>query len=438
MRASLKAVAWIAVYFLMVFGPLLVVLMGPRPAGREFWREVSVALAFVGLALMGLQFVPTARLPFLADVFPMDTLYYFHHQTSQLALVLVFTHPIILFFNNPHTLQLLNPLTAPLRAVAGVAAEAAVLLLVFSSTQRKQLKIQYESWRFVHDILSLAAVGLGLLHIFGVGYYSSGPLAYVMWSALVVLWAGLFVYVRLLKPWMMLRHPYELKSVTPERGESWTLTVEPAGHAGLSFKPGQFAWLTIQKSPFAIRQHPFSFSSSAEHPQQLQFTVKELGDFTRVIKNIPPGQKVYLDGPYGIFSIDRHAAPGYVFLAGGIGITPLMSQLRTMADRGDRRPVLLLYGNPTWDSITFREELDELQHRMNLQVVHVLEKPAADWQGEKGFITAALLDRYLPENRQDLQYLMCGPLPMIVAVERALTKVGISLSKVHAERYEMA
>jgi len=147
---------------------------------------------------------------------------------------------------------------------------------------------------------------------------------------------------------------------------------------------------------------------------------------------------VYLDGPYGIFSIDRHVGPGYVFLAGGVGITPLMSQLRTMADRGDKRPVLLLYGNPAWDSITFREELGELQRRMNLQVVHVLEKPAADWQGEKGFITAGLLDRYLPANRQDLQYMMCGPLPMIVAVERALTKVGISLSKVHSERYEMA
>ncbi len=438
MRISLKAVAWVVVYFLMVFGPLLVVLLTPRPAGREFWREVSVALAFVGLALMGLQFVPTARLPPLADVFPMDTIYYFHHQTSQLALVLVVIHPIILFFNNPYTLQLLNPLTAPLRAVAGVASLAIALLLVGSSTQRKQIKLQYESWRLIHDILSFGAVGLGLLHIFGVGYYSTGPVAYVMWSALVVLWTGLFIYVRLLKPWMMLRRPYELVSLTPERGDSWTLTVEPKDHAGLTFKPGQFAWLTIQKSPFAIRQHPFSFSSSAEHPQRLQFTVKELGDFTRVIKHIPPGQAVYLDGPYGTFSIDRHAAPGYVFVAGGVGITPLMSQLRTMADRRDRRPAYLFYGNPTWESVTFREDLDELQKRMNLQVIHVLEKPAADWQGEKGFITADLLDRHLPQNRQELQCLMCGPLPMIVAVERALTKVGIPLSRVHAERYEMA
>jgi predicted ferric reductase len=61
MRLSWKAALWIAVYFLMVFGPLLLVVLGPRPAGRDFWREVSVALAFVALPLMGLQFILTAR-----------------------------------------------------------------------------------------------------------------------------------------------------------------------------------------------------------------------------------------------------------------------------------------------------------------------------------------------------------------------------------------
>jgi predicted ferric reductase len=438
MKLSVKAAFWILAYFLMAFGPLLIVLVSPRPAGREFWRELSVAVAFVGLALMGLQFIPTARLPFLADAFPMDAIYYFHHHSSQLALFLVLTHPIILFYNNPNTLRLLNVFTAPQRAVAGVVAVLAVLLLVLSSTQRRNLGLSYESWRVIHDILSFAAVGLALLHIFGVGYYSSGPVPYAMWSLLAILWAGLFVYVRFLKPVMMLSRPYELKQVTPERGDSWTLGIEPIGHPGLTFRPGQFAWLTIQASPFAIRQHPFSFSSSAERPGRLEFTVKELGDFTRVVKSIPPGQKVYLDGPYGTFSIDRHDAPGYVLLAGGIGITPLISMLRTMADRGDKRPVTLFYGNLNWDAITFREELDQLEQRANLRVVHVLERPSADWRGEKGFITADLLKRHLPKEAQSLQYLMCGPLPMIEAVERALQKVGIPLTRVHSERYEMA
>src|SRR5262249_21195246 len=60
-------------------------------------------------------------------------------------------------------------------------------------------------------------------------------------------------------------------------------------------------------------------------------------------------------------------------------ITPMMSMIRTLADRGDKRPVILLYGSKGWDSVTFREELDALEHRLNLTVVHVLVKPPASW-----------------------------------------------------------
>ncbi|HOY60427.1 MAG TPA: hypothetical protein PK640_20095 [Verrucomicrobiota bacterium] len=104
--------------------------------------------------------------------------------------------------------------------------------------------------------------------------------------------------------------------------------------------------MTLGDSPFSDREHPFSFSGSAEQaPRHLEFTIKELGDFTRRIKNLKRGQRAYLDGPFGALSADRHpGAEGFVFIAGGIGITPMMSHLRTFADRGDRRPLVLIYG----------------------------------------------------------------------------------------------
>ena len=81
---------------------------------------------------------------------------------------------------------------------------------------------------------------------------------------------------------------------------------------------------------------------------------------------------------YDLAAIDNKAA-GCVFVAGGVGITPVMSMLRTLADRGDERPLLLIYGSKDWDSITFREELDELKKRLNLQVEHVLTDPPPGW-----------------------------------------------------------
>src|SRR5262249_28169487 len=95
---------------------------------------------------------------------------------------------------------------------------------------------------------------------------------------------------------------------------------------GFRFRPGQFAWLTTGKTPLKITGHPFSFSSSAAVSDgQVEMTIRNLGDFTSKIGHIPVGQRVYLDGPYGAFTIDRNPADMHVLIAGGVGITPMMS-----------------------------------------------------------------------------------------------------------------
>jgi predicted ferric reductase len=275
------------------------------------------------------------------------------------------------------------------------------------------------------------------MHILGARYYLSIPRQRVLWRTVTLLWLSPLAYVRIIKPWILRRRPYELKELIEERGDSWTLVVEPVGHEGLRFMPGQFAWLTIGTSPFAIREHPFAIASSAESPQRLHFTIKEMGDFTSTIGRLSPGESVYVDGPYGSFSVDRHEASGYVFIAGGIGITPVMSMLRTLADRGDKRPVVLFYGNATWNSVVFREEFESLVQRLNLQVVHVLEQAQEGYEGETGFITSELLDRYLPEDRLALEYFVCGPTPMLDGLEHALQRIDVPLPRIHARRHEM-
>jgi len=124
-------------------------------------------------------------------------------------------------------------------------------------------------------------------------------------------------------------------------------------------------------------------------------SIRNLGDFTSAIHRVPVGQRVYLDGPYGAFTIGN-PADMHVLIAGGIGITPMMSMIRTLADRGDKHPVILLYGSKDWESITFREELEELGARLDLTVIHVLAAPPTNWTGEQGFITSQVLKWHLP------------------------------------------
>ncbi len=443
MKQSLRATFWIVVYFLLVFSPIIILLIGPRPAGREFWREFSVALGFAGLSLMGFQFVPTARLPFVSDVFPMDTLYSFHHKVSLTSLALVLAHPVILFFGNPFTLRLLNVFTAPGRARAGTIALLAMLILVLTSVRRKQLEIQYEHWRGMHIVLTVLAAVLALVHIFGVRYYTANPAQRALWIAMPALWLLMVIYVRGIRTLILLRRPYQIAEVREERGASWTLSLAPVGHPGMRFMPGQVAWLTVQRLPLGTREHPFSFSSSAERTDRIEFTIRELGDFTSTVKHLQPGecrpgQCVYVDGPYGIFDFEQKNDAGFVFIAGGIGAAPIMSMLRTMADQGDQRPVLFMYGNRNWQSVSFREELDALQKRLNLKLVHVLEDPPEGWEGETGFMNAQMLDRYLSVDRMERTFFVCGPLPMMKAMSRALDQLHVPLSRIHTERYEMA
>jgi predicted ferric reductase len=426
---------WIGVYLLLTLTPLFLLLIGSAPPGRSFWTEFSIAIGFAGMAIMGMQFLITARFRHMKAPYGTDIMYYFHRQISWVALALVLAHPAIIFAERPEMLALLNVFEAAWRARFAVIATLALLALVATSTWRKLLGLQYEFWRVLHGILAVLAVGLGMAHAVMWGNYISTPWKVAFWIALTAFWIGALAYVRLGKPFLMLSRPYRVTAVRPERGSAWTLALEPEGHAGFRFQPGQFAWLSLWNGPFGMREHPFSFSSSAERRGEMTMTIRELGDFTSTIKRARPGQRAYLDGPYGAFSVDRNRSPGYVFVAGGVGITPVISMLRTLADRGSDQPLLLIYANKAWDDVIFRDELEELKRRLRLTVVHVLDQPPAGWQGESGRVTAELLRRYIPADGNSRDYFICGPDRMMDAVEQALTDLGVSLAYIHSERY---
>ncbi|MFG1370666.1 hypothetical protein V5F32_00655 [Xanthobacter oligotrophicus] len=217
-----------------------------------------------------------------------------------------------------------------------------------------------------------------------------------------------------------------------ERGDTTTLVMRPDDHPGFRFTPGQFGWLTVWGSPFRITGHPFSFSSSAAVGDgRVEMSIRRLGDFTARIAQMQVDQRVYLDGPYGAFTIGD-PADMHVLIAGGVGVTPMMSMIRTLADQ---RPVILLYGSKDFEQITFREELEALKARLDLTVVRVLSDPPEGWTGERGHITAELLKRHLPEPYAAHEYFICGPGVMMDAIEKTLAGLGVPMSKYHSERY---
>lgn len=432
--------AWVLVlvYATLVAFPLLLLLAGPIPPGGGWAWDFSMALGVAGLSVLGLQFVLSARFRRVAAPFGIDLIYFFHRWAALLGVALIAGHYLVIKLAYPDALGPLDPRDAPGHYTAGRVALLLSALVIATSWLRRALRLPYEAWRISHGALSVAAVAAAIVHVHGVGYYTYAPWKSTLWLGYSLVWLVVLVHLRLIRPWCLQRHPYEVVSVQAERGSAWTLTLRPRTGTVPVYHPGQFAWLSLGASPFKAREHPFSFSGSAEDLTQLRFTIKELGDFTRTVGTLAPGTTAYVDGPYGAFSVDRFPdASGFVFIAGGVGVAPVRAILRTLADRGDRRPLVLVYGSSSWERVLFREELEALTSRLNLRVVHVLQTPPANWTGPVGFLTEEVLRRALPPEASAWPCFLCGPKAMTDFVIPSLRRLGFPLRRLHTELFEM-
>ncbi|MDP2356230.1 MAG: ferric reductase-like transmembrane domain-containing protein [Beijerinckiaceae bacterium] len=434
-----RELAWVAAYLALVSLPLVLLLLGEMPPAVGFWWDFSMGLGFAGLAVIGMQFALTARFPRLTSPFGIDVIYVFHRYLAWVGMGLVAAHFSILWLFHHEALGALNPLEARWELTSGRVSLTMFALAVVTSQWRKALKLEYGLWRYAHVAFATLGFGAAVAHILGVGNYTSTPTKAALWLVVTLSWLCLILWVRLFKPWRQMQTPYRVQEVRPEAAGAITLVLEPDGHEGMpTFKAGQFAWLTIGANPFLLREHPFSIASAPEALPRLCFGIKALGDFTSRLRDIAPGETAYLDGPYGVFSVDSfpHAA-GYAFIVGGIGVTPAISMLRSLAARGDRRPLWLFYGNNSLEDVIYGEELDDLASRLDLRVIHVVKEPPEGWEGESGFLDGDILARHLVDDKSGLVFFLCGPPPMTKAAREALLRLGVRADSIRAEIFEL-
>lgn len=421
-------------FIIVILSPMAVLLFATHPPARDYWTEFSVALGYAGLALMGFQLILTARIKWIVRAWGENVIYKMHKIMSLFAVVAIVAHPVILFIADPGKLALLNIFDAPWRARFASLSTYAFLALLVVTLFKDKLNVRYERWHFLHISLAVVAIGSGLLHAFAWGFYLETPLKHQLWIALILLWFTLVVYTRVIRPALSSRKPWVVTSTRRERGNCLTLVMKPEGHAGVRFMPGQFGLLTAFASPFRLTAHPFAFSSSAERYPDVEMSVKQRGDFTEKLGTLSPGDKVFIEGPFGVYTLTESPAL-HVFIAGGIGITPVMSILRTMADREDSRPVLLIYCVTDWESATFREELIAMTVRSEFTVLFLPEHPTAQWHGETGRIDVECLKQALPAGVENHRYFISGPEEMINEVEKMLSALNVPLENYHADKY---
>lgn len=436
--ARLHRRGWFAAYITFVCLPLVAAsVTDPLEPPRPVLVDVAVACGFVGLSLLLLQFALVSRLRPVSRPFGADVLMQWHRGMGIAALAFVIAHPLVL---PGADWRLWSPFSSPADIATGAVALWATVLIVVTSLIRRRLGLGYEAWQIMHLSGACLITIAALWHVLAMGIYSSVPLVRAVLVAYATLFAALLVRYRLVRPLELLARPWRVVNNEDIGGSVRLLRVRPDGHHGLVFAPGQFAWLITGRTPMFSGQHPLSIASSAtpNPTHEIEFAIKALGDWSAgTVPALEPGRRVWVDGPYGGFTPDPMSPRPLVLIAGGIGIVPVRSILLTMQARGMRTPVHLFYAASDWSRVVFRNDITTLAGALDLNVSYVFENPGLDWTGERGFITADMLVRRLPPNLAECDYFVCGPLPMIDALEDMLTSLGVPALRIHTERFHM-
>ncbi|KAI8983946.1 hypothetical protein BDF20DRAFT_911131 [Mycotypha africana] len=171
-----------------------------------------------------------------------------------------------------------------------------------------------------------------------------------------------------------------------------------------------------------------SYTPTAESKGHFDLVIKSYptGNISKLMGELKVGDSVGMRGPKGNFSYKCNMVRHIGMIAGGTGITPMLQIIRRVCtDPADHTKIDLIFGNGTEDDILCREDLDQLAKEHDQFSVHyVLEKPPVGWQGEVGWVTKEMIQKYCPKPAKDIKLLLCGPLGMVKSMIQATNDLG--------------
>ncbi len=420
----------------------LAVAWSERLPTRGFATEFSSGLAMSCLVMLLAQFLTSGRFESTTGRAGIDLTMRAHQLAARVLAALLVLHPLLYALPAARAgaglgaAAVAGLFSAP-RFLTGVLAWILLLALVFSAILRDRLPVRYEIWRATHGIGSLAVAALGVHHVLTAGRYAAtSPMLTGLWIGLLAAALLSLVHVYAIIPLLQLRRPWRISGVKRAGDRLWELSVDPAAAFVPRFTAGQFFWLTLDRSPFSITEHPFSVASAPAELPRLRFLIKESGDFTNRLGSLPVGARAYLHGPRGNFTLAGRDAAGIGLVAGGVGLAPILSILRQLRADHDPRPVRLLVGNRHAGQIVYADEIAAMAKVLDLKVRYILSDPAAGWRGGRGTVSRAELDALFDApDREHWVYFVCGPPPMMDTVEHDLRSMGVPPMSIISERF---
>jgi ferredoxin-NADP reductase len=195
--------------------------------------------------------------------------------------------------------------------------------------------------------------------------------------------------------------------------------------AELHFTAGQYMLVDLGNDLV----HPLTISSCPEETGFIEFTKRMSNSpFCLRMETVEKGETIRVKGPMGKFICDD-SDETLVMIAGGIGITPIWSILQSLVKKKDNsRKVIVIYGNLNREDIAFREELENLK-LPDYRLIHVLSDTTGVIKAYKGFITADIIAKEVPNNGS-ARYMISGPPAMVKEILKALATVNVAKDRI--------
>lgn len=396
----------------------------------SFGRLTGLLMVLMVLA----QFVFMSRAPWVEQAFGFDKLAKVHKWNGYALFIFLISHPFLITYgyalNSGVTYfeqyqDLAQNYHDVFQAIVAYFLYIAVIIISIAIVRRR---LKYETWYFAHLFVYLATA-LSFGHQLAVGQdLSHGGIFYYYWLGLYALVFGLFVVYRFCRPiYNFYKHRFFVSRIVRETHDVVSVYIGGRDIDKFIVKGGQFMIVRFLTKGLIFQAHPFSFSMMPKNGE-IRISVKDSGDFTHDIDKIPLGTPVMIDGPHGIFTEKLAQKEKFLFVAGGIGITPIRAILESIGGRAD---AILLYANKTERDIALLSELEG----SGVKIIHVLSGQP-DYQGEKGFINGALTSRVVSDFK-DRSVFICGPMPMMMSIRKDLISLGSSKSDIHFEEFAL-
>lgn len=391
-------------------------------------------------------------------------LFRLHNILGYVTLVLVLAHPVTLLFATGQGfgwLEILLPVVAPKQPfenTLGAIALYGVLVVVATSYLRKRMS--FRRWKAIHYTNYLVAltfifhslltnpnlndkeidytdggkifvivcvIGV-VLAIIGRAFYAGRAMRQSVTQAQageasVARWEGRLRVAR--------------KFVETNAVQTFRLMTEDGGLLPFRWQPGQYLTLALH-TPTGLKRRSYTIASSPNQNRYLELTIKRegMGSGSAFLHDdVQEGDVLSVVGPQGDFTFTGVEADNLVMIAGGVGVTPMMSKLRNLAESSWRHSITLIYCVQTMEDVIFRDELRSLQKRHANFYLHILPT-VADPAGTEvfGFLTPDKIIRFAPEITSARVHL-CGPAPMMNAVIPMLRGLGLPDDSVFTETF---